>query len=220
MTPRNLAKRILLSPFAVFSGPRRNGRVALTFDDGPHPEFTAPISKALRDAGARATFFLVGSAMKQHPQLVQRLLDDGHEIASHSMTHPEINQLPPMRFADEIDEMYKLALANNNGAIENRYFRPPKGVVTPRIVSHCARRDIKLIFWNRDPEDYKAQSPAEIVGYFDRQQPKAGDIFLLHDKTPHTVEAIPQVLARLAAQNLKPVTITELIASSPIQTRK
>jgi peptidoglycan-N-acetylglucosamine deacetylase len=213
MTARNLAKRILLSPFAVFSGPRDGGRVALTFDDGPHPEFTAPISQALHEAGARATFFLVGHAMKQHPHLVQQLLDDGHEIASHSMTHAEMNQLPSAQFPHEIDAMYELLLDGRNRSIGNPYFRPPKGVVTPKIVAHCARRGYKLIFWNRDPEDYKAGSADEIVRYFAQSKARAGDIFLLHDKTPHTVEAIPQILAVLAAQKLTPVTITELTTS-------
>lgn len=213
MTARNLAKRILLSPFAVFSGPRNGGRVALTFDDGPHPEFTAPISQALREAGVRATFFLVGDAMKRYPHVVQRLLDDGHEIASHSMTHAEMNQLPSAQFANEIDAMYELKLDGDKRSIGNQYFRPPKGVVTPRIVAHCARQQYKLIFWNRDPEDYKAASAAEIVQHFERDPARAGDIFLLHDKTPHTVEAIPQILALLAARNLKPVTVTELTNS-------
>lgn len=213
MTARNLAKRILLSPFAVFRGPRHGGRVALTFDDGPHPDFTAPISQGLREAGVRATFFLVGKAMKQYPHVVQRLLDDGHEIASHSMTHAEMNELPSTQFAQEIDAMYELVLDGQNRAIHNHYFRPPKGVITPKIVAHCARRNYKLVFWNRDPEDYKATSAAEIVRHFEQNQTQAGDIFLLHDKASHTVEAVPQILALLAARGLKPVTITELTTS-------
>jgi peptidoglycan-N-acetylglucosamine deacetylase len=211
MTLRNLAKQALLAPFGVFSGPRTTKRISLTFDDGPHPEFTVPVSRALHDAGVRATFFLVGQQMQRYPEIVAQLRAHDHEISSHSMTHPEMKDLPKAKLVDEVNAMYEIKLADGSAAIPNNFFRPPKGVVTPSLLRHCYGERLKLIFWNRDPEDYKAASASEILQYFKTDPLQSGDIVLMHDKNHHTVQAIPQLLAMLAVQNLTAVTISELL---------
>lgn len=211
MTLRNTAKRFLLSPFAVFRGPARHNQVALTFDDGPNPQYTRPISRILRQANARGTFFLLGEKIKQHPDLVEALDADGHELASHSMSHPEMKHLPYARFDSELEDVYKLVLPGGSVAVRNRYLRPPKGVVTLRLVWFCLRRRIRLIFWSQDPEDYRAQSADEILEYFDKNPPRAGEIILLHDKTPHIVSALPGLLQRLEQLHLQPVTLSHLL---------
>ncbi len=212
MTLRNIAKRTLLSPFAVFRGPARHNQVVLTFDDGPNLQYTQPVSSLLRQANAKGTFFLVGEMIKKHPDLAQRLIDDGHEVASHSMSHPEMKHLPYARFNDEIEDVYKLVLPSGAIAIRNRYLRPPKGVVTLRLVYFCLLRGIHLAFWSQDPEDYKAQSAGEILEYFDNNPPQPGEIILLHDKTPHIVSALPGILQRLEKLHLQPVTLSHLLS--------
>jgi peptidoglycan-N-acetylglucosamine deacetylase len=212
MTLRSTVKQALLAPFAVFRGPSKRNAIALTFDDGPHPVYTSQISRTLRDAGARATFFMVGDAMERHPALVQQLRDDGHELGSHSMSHPEMKDLARDKFAREIDAMYELRDPQGRPWIGNRYFRPPKGVITLSSLRHCAARGYKLVFWNRDPEDYAAHSAAQILAYFDKQKLRHGDIVLLHDKTQQTADALPGLLKALRAEKLQPVTLTELLS--------
>ena len=214
MTIRNFSKRLLLEPLsAVFCRPRAQGKIALTFDDGPDPEFTLQISAALKNAGARATFFLVGENMHKYPEIVAQMHQDGHELSSHSMTHPEIRDLPSRCFPDEVDAMYQFSLADGSPAISNRYFRPPKGVVSPALVIYCWKKSIRMIFWNRDPEDYKADDAQQIVEYFVADPPCSGDIILLHDKTRHIVAALPELLVSLRSMNLQPVTISELLGN-------
>jgi peptidoglycan/xylan/chitin deacetylase (PgdA/CDA1 family) len=214
MTLRNLVKRILLYPFAVFCGDKNHGKIALTFDDGPNPQYTESVSRLLYKADARCTFFLLGSRIREYPNLVQRLIEDGHEVASHSMTHPEIKDLPYRDMSQEIEAAYALTMADGRRTIQNRYLRPPKGAVTFSLLIFCVLNGIRLIFWNRDPEDYKAQSANEILMFFDRDPLQAGDIVLLHDKTAHIVEALPGLLQRIAQQNLKPVIVSELLGHS------
>lgn len=214
MTLRNLTKRLLLYPFAVFRGNNTHGQIALTFDDGPNPQYTEAVSRLLYKANARCTFFLLGERIKEYPALVQRLIEDGHEIASHSMTHPEIKELPYCAMPQEIEAVYSLATADGSRVMRNRYLRPPKGTVTLPLILFCALKRIRLIFWNRDPEDYRAQSANEILKYFDRNPLQAGDIILLHDKTAHIVEALPGLLQRMAQQQLRAVTVSELLGHS------
>lgn len=217
MTIRNFAKRVILAPVsAVFCRPRAQGKIALTFDDGPDPEFTLQVSLLLRNAGATATFFLVGENMRKYPHIVQQLHRDGHELCSHSMTHPEIRELPSRRLPDEVDAMYRLNLPDGSPAISNRYFRPPKGAVSVSLVSYCWRKDIRLVFWNRDPEDYKADSAQQILESFIADPLRSGDIVLLHDKTPHIVAALPELLARIQSMELQPVTVSELIGKKAV----
>lgn len=214
MTLRNLTKRLLLYPFAVFRGKKRHGQIALTFDDGPNPQYTEAVSRLLHKANAKCTFFLLGGKIREYPALVQRLIEDGHEIASHSMTHPEIKELPYRAMLQEIEAVYSLTVVDGSRVFRNRYLRPPKGAVTLPLLFFCALKRIRLVFWNRDPEDYRAQSANEILAYFDRNPLQAGDIILLHDKTVHIVEALPGLLQRIAQQHLQPVTVSELLGHS------
>ena len=196
---------------AVFSQPRAKGKIALTFDDGPDPEFTLQVSAALGLVGAKGTFFLVGENMLKFPDIVYQLHLDGHELGSHSMSHPEIKDLPSRYLPKEVDAMYRIRLPDGTQAISSHYFRPPKGVVSLALVSYCWRKNIRMIFWNRDPEDYKADSAQQILDYFNADPPRTGDIILLHDKTPHIVGALPKLLALIRSMELQPVTISELM---------
>jgi hypothetical protein len=98
-------------------------------------------------------------------------------------------------------------------AIDNRYLRPPKGAVTLPLVVFCLLRRIRLVFWSQDPEDYKARSAGDILDYFEKHPPRAGEIILLHDKTPHIVSALPGLLRKLEQLRLQPVTLSCLLGS-------
>lgn len=211
MTFRNRMKRVLLAPIASFAGDSHGGRVALTFDDGPHPTHTAAVADALNHAGAKATFFLVGKHVKEHPALAERLRSDGHELASHSMTHAEVKDLPSSALEAEFGAMYSLRHGDGSPVFGNRLLRPPKGVVTPQLAWYCARKGIRMIFWNTDPEDYAATSEAGILDYFRKHPILAGDIVLMHDCTPFQARALPAMLHDLQQRGLKPVTVSELL---------
>jgi peptidoglycan/xylan/chitin deacetylase (PgdA/CDA1 family) len=212
MTLRSTIKRTVLAPVAVFRSGRPGRRIALTFDDGPDPRHTPLVSAALREGGARGTFFLVGERIQRFADVARELADDGHELACHSMTHPEAPTVSYAAFEREVQDVFRLTFADGSPVIRNRFFRPPKGVVTIPMLLFCLLRRIRLVFWSHDPEDFMAQSPDDILGYFDRNSLEPGDIVLLHDKTPHIVAALPALLDRLAHRQLRPVTVSDLLA--------
>jgi peptidoglycan/xylan/chitin deacetylase (PgdA/CDA1 family) len=213
MTLRNRLKRILLAPVAHFSGPRKCGRVALTFDDGPNPDHTSSVAEALRRFSVQATFFLVGENAKKHPQLVEMLRQDGHELGNHSMTHAEVAELPSAALDAEFTAVHAFRHADGARVFSERWLRPPMGAVTFPLVLYCWRRGVKMVFWSTDPQDFSARSEDDILRYFSAHPIQSGDIVLMHDCTPHHAAALMKIIADLKARGLAPVTLSELLAS-------
>lgn len=189
-----------------------NGKIALTFDDGPNPDYTAGISSILRANGARATFFVIGNYARSFPQLIEQLIADGHEIANHSASHPEFSGLGYRALAQEIEPPYQLTDTAGRPVLRTRFFRPPRGVINLRILAYCWWHRHRLVLWSSDPEDFKAPSPQQILNHFERHPPRAGDIVLLHDKTGHTAAALPSLLKNLRERRLAAVTLSELVS--------
>ncbi|HEU4603403.1 MAG TPA: polysaccharide deacetylase family protein [Steroidobacteraceae bacterium] len=210
----SLVKRIgraKLRPLILERGRGHRKEIALTFDDGPHPEFTAAVLDVLKQHNAVATFFLVGNNAKRFPELVQRMLSDGHEIANHSMTHAEFARIPSSEIEREVTQMD--AVLTQLGAPAGKiWFRPPKGVLNVRTLLYSAQRRRRYVLWSIDPKDFQASRPEEIVAAFKAAGPKGGDIVLLHDKSRPTVEALARLLEAIRSLSLTPVTVTQLAA--------
>ncbi|HEX5181641.1 MAG TPA: polysaccharide deacetylase family protein [Allosphingosinicella sp.] len=184
--------------------------VALSLDDGPTPQGVATATAALRRAGAHATFFLIGSAVEQHPELVRQILADGNEVGNHSYSHVRMIGRPSAFYDAEIGRT-DTALRRAGVAAPN-LFRPPyakKLIGLPRAV---ARHGYKMILWDvedprgaRDPADYAAR----IV-----RQARPGSIVLMHLMYSHNGNAraaLPLVLRGLQARGFKVVTVGELL---------
>lgn len=208
---KDVIRACLPSRWVLYRAPRAGDRVALTFDDGPNPDYTARVSALLKQAGARATFFLVGEHVHRHPQLVAQLRADGHELGNHSMTHAEFDRMPLPKLAQEIDAPYRLQDDRGAPVLSNRYFRPPKGVLNARVLYYCVRHGYRIVMWSADPKDFRAPSAEAVLRYFDTHPLNGGDIVLLHDKTDATLAALPGLLATLRARGLAPVTLSELL---------
>lgn len=172
-------------------GPRHATALHLTFDDGPHPTVTPMLLDLLAQHQARATFFLLGRNVAQHPEIVERILREGHAIGNHSMTHANFRkasvgqQLREVRQADE-------AMSRIDGQ-RLHPFRPPHGHATVTTILNAVLRPQPLVLWNFDSEDYHLQG-APLVERLKRYQPQGGDILLFHDDMPHTVEALRTLL--------------------------
>jgi len=199
--------------WVLYRVPNREGMAALTFDDGPNPEFTARISAVLRQAGVRATFFLVGERAQRFPALVDQLLADGHELGNHSMHHAEFAELSYAEIAAEVERPRLLAGAAGRPWLQQALFRPPKGVLNLKVLFHCIRTRHRIVLWNSDPKDYCASSVDAVLAHFDRRPVRPGDIVLLHDKTEATLAALPSLLGRMAADGVQAVTLRELLAA-------
>lgn len=176
----------------IASLPRREGAVAVTFDDGPDPEWTPRILDALAACGARATFFVVGERAARHPAIVQRIAAEGHAVGHHSWTHSEPATTSAHELLKEVRQtrQYLEQLLGRPAPL----FRPPHGKLTPAKLFGLWGQGIIVVLWNHDPKDYQMTDPSQLTGWFTSRALHAGDVLLLHDTHSHTATALPQVL--------------------------
>ena len=195
-------------------------RVALTFDDGPHPEDTPAILEILKSAGANATFFVVGEAARCHPDLVKRASLEGHEVASHSDTHPWwFSMATAERVRREVRES-----ARTIESLTGRrplHFRPPVGHRSFFLGKELASCGMTLVTWSSRCFDTLGRSPAAIRRAI-LATARPGGIVMLHEgvrrppgETSPTVAALPGIIEALRARGLEPVSLEDLRAARP-----
>ncbi|MCU1428681.1 MAG: peptidoglycan-N-acetylglucosamine deacetylase [Actinomycetia bacterium] len=189
----------------------RAGRVvALTFDDGPSPEHTPGVLETLARAHVPATFFLVGECVLAHPDEFRAILDAGHEIGSHTMSHASLVGLDDETFAAEVDGSCSLLREMSGRPV--RRFRPPYGNCDGTTRRRLADRSLETVMWTVDPQDYLADGPARIVSHVARKT-RPGAIVLLHDAQGDrsaTVAALPQLICALRRRGFTFVTLDDL----------
>lgn len=175
ITPERIAK-----PVSSLAG----GCVALTFDDGPHPAYTHEVLDVLADHEIPATFFVVGRNARRHPEILRRILGEGHSVASHSMTHTDPWLLTPAELWRDYRAGH-LEVSSVAGR-DVRLFRPPKGHLDRRSAVAIRAARLRTVLWSVDPSDWEPHlGPQDILERIGK--PVAGDIVLLHDavESPH-----------------------------------
>ena len=155
-----------------------DGSVYLTFDDGPDPAQTERLLALLAKHNAKAIFFLIGERAEAAPDLVARILAEGHAIGNHSMTHPPMRRLGLRAQFQQIDRTD--AVLQRMDGNRRHPFRPPNGRVTWGILLATLLRRRPLVLWSIDSMDYKLD-PQAVVRRLRAAPPKAGDIILFHD---------------------------------------
>ncbi len=184
--------------------------VALTFDDGPWAKSTPEILDILKKNNIKATFFVVGEMLKEHPELGQRIVTDGHIIANHTWHH-WYRKLSQQEAAFEIDGTSNLIYKTTG--IKNTIFRPPGGVLNNGVVDYAKSKNYPIIMWSADTEDYARPAPSTIVSRAERQT-KPGGILLMHDgggDRSNTVAALPEIISYFKKQGYSFATIPELL---------
>ncbi|HEV8375282.1 MAG TPA: polysaccharide deacetylase family protein [Candidatus Polarisedimenticolia bacterium] len=195
-------------------------RVALTFDDGPHPEDTPAILEILEKEKARATFFFVGCKARQHPDLVRRVVDAGHEVAAHSDTHPWWFSLArKRRLRREVGDC-AATLCSLSGA-RPRFFRPPVGHKALSLEDVLREEGLEMVAWTVRAYDTLSLS-AETIQARLLARAKPGGILLLHEglsrregSPSNSVRALRGVLRGLRERGLEPVTLRQLVGERP-----
>lgn len=179
---------------------------ALTFDDGPDPLYTGTVLDILQAKSIKATFFILGQNAKQNPDLLKRILNEGHEIGNHGYSHSYI----PNKFIDELiltDELVYQSLNQHT-----LYYRPPGGIITKSIVKEVADKGQILTLWSIDSKDWQNPGPKQI------EQNVVKDIFpgsiiLLHDggeNREQTIQALTGIIEHLQQQGYRFVTLSDL----------
>ncbi len=187
--------------------------VALTFDDGPHPTYTAEILDILKENGTRATFFIIGQNAEQYPEIVLREYSEGHEIGNHTYSHPNMKALDVNKLDEEIEKTQKV-IKDITGS-EPRLFRPPGGYLKNDFVEATIDRNCTSVLWSwrQDTRDWSCPSVNSIVKTV-LGNIQNGDIILFHDfnggKSP-TPEALRIILPKLREMGYRFVTVSELM---------
>ena len=179
----------------------------MTFDDGPHPMHTAEVLDVLADAGARATFFLLGHAVEKRPALARQIVDAGHAIGAHTFDHEVI----PKRSAAELEsdlERCRRTIESATG-VDTRLFRPPRGEVSLASIRHVCACGYRLIHWSKTFADYRESDAVALQRRIEGARIAAGDILLFHDHNPCTVRALRAVLPRWAAAGMTFATVAD-----------
>src|SRR5947209_9790524 len=204
-----------LASWASFPGLERldverggDGRVALTFDDGPDEDATPAVLDALDEAGVRATFFVVGEQLEQHWRIARDAAERGHELALHGYSHPRHEQILPQAARDEV--------ARGMGAFEAavgrrpELMRPPYGRFSEHSYRACRTLGLEPVYWSAWALDWEELPPERIVDLACRDL-ASGMIVLLHDSPRYaerrsalaTAQAVAGIAERAAELGLQ-----------------
>lgn len=180
-------------------------KVALTFDDGPHPVYTPQLLDGLKERGVHATFFVVGKNILGNEALLKRMETEGHLIGNHTYSHVKLSELDIARACAEVEKTNAL-ICEVTGK-EPEFIRPPFGEWKKAM--ECSFEMIPVL-WDVDPLDWTTKNTALVVERV-LKDTKPGDIILLHDYYQSSVDAALEIVDALTERGYKFVTVDELI---------
>lgn len=183
-------------------------KIALTFDDGPSI-YTLEVLELLKKHNAKATFFCIGKNIETHPEILQKVIEEGHLVGNHSYSHSKFFDFYN---ADKIKEEIQKTdtLLEKFTSKKINFFRPPYGVTTPSIRRALEKTNHKVIGWNIRSLDGGTKNQELILNRITKRV-SPGGIVLLHDTAPHSVLVLEQFLQFLQQNNYQVVSIEELL---------
>ena len=187
--------------------------VALTFDDGPHPQGTPAVLEVLRDRGATATFFLAGEQVTRRPALAAEIVAAGHRVELHCYRHRNLLRLSVGRFLEDAERARATIEEACGQAISD--YRPPYGIFSAATLRAVRRRGWRPVLWSRWGRDWSRRASAESIARRCSSGIRAGDVVLLHDADYYsapgswvrTAAALPLILDELESRGLKSASL-------------
>ena len=198
------AQKVLAGANAVEAGIETR-RIALTFDDGPHPYYTDLLLDGLAERGVKVTFFLLGENIEGREDVIRRMSEEGHLIGNHTFYHVDINSLSMEEACAEIRDTSEAIRAITGQQVE--YVRPPYGNWNKEL--ECQVMMIP-VFWTLDTLDWKVKNTDRIVREV-LEDVEENDVILMHDSYRTTVEAALRIVDELQKNGYEFVTADELI---------
>jgi len=185
--------------------------VALTFDDGPHPQYTPKLLAILDRYGVRATFFVVGEMAAKYPRLIRAEKAAGHLIANHTYHHVNLTSIPISQIGVEWQACQDVIKAITGETM--RYCRPPGGDYDRDVILAATELGLTTVLWTDDPGDYASPGDRTIeTRVLDRIS--SGGIILLHDGVQQTVDVLPQIIERLQTRGFRLQTVADMRAEN------
>jgi peptidoglycan/xylan/chitin deacetylase (PgdA/CDA1 family) len=184
--------------------------IALTFDDGPSSSVTSRVLNSLQANGGRATFFMLGCNVNSHPDVIQRMVAQGCEVANHTHDHKYINHLTA-------EQIYSQLTSTNDKiqaicGVAPVIMRPPGGNYDAASLATLAQMGIPAIYWSIDTRDWQHRNAQKTIDTV-LSQVRDGDIILMHDIYSATGDAAEVLIPRLTAMGYQLVTVSELAAA-------
>lgn len=198
----------------VSHGSSEQKYIALTFDDGPHPQYTPEILDLLGEYNIKSTFFVLGQFAEQYPDIIKRQSKEGHEIGNHTYSHIDINKASREEIEEEFNKAQKIILSLTG--IESKVFRPPYGFCDEKTISIVDNENCNVILWSsrQDSKDWSNPEVDKIVSST-ISNIENGDIILFHDyvyfEKSNTLEALEVIIPELINKGYRFVTVSELM---------
>jgi len=197
----------------VYSWHSNDKKIALTFDDGPHPYYTAEILDILAEYNVKATFFMIGENAVKYSDIVRMVNDEGHEIGNHTFSHQNLKKADYQMVLHEIVETEKIVFETTR--FKTKLIRPPGGQCGEAVCKAASENDYTVVCWSVDTLDW-AHTPTEKIVQNVLSSVEAGDIVLFHDfvaGASPTPEALREIIPVLIERGYEFVTVSELIRS-------
>jgi peptidoglycan/xylan/chitin deacetylase (PgdA/CDA1 family)/Flp pilus assembly protein TadD len=184
------------------------GRIALTFDDGPHPSLTPRILDLLDRFNVKATFFLIGKQAELYPDLVAETYRRGHEMGNHSYSHANLTQMPRLQVEQEL--VKTRAIIREACGAAATLFRPPGGNYNDEVLAAAQTLGFRTVLWTATISSYRGRDGEATLNGMLRQT-RDGGILLLHNGQDETVDVLALLLSALQRQGLTPTTVSDLL---------
>ncbi|MCI9447463.1 MAG: polysaccharide deacetylase family protein [Lachnospiraceae bacterium] len=180
-------------------------KVALTFDDGPHPQYTPEMLAILKEHDVKATFFLLGEEVEKYPEVVKEIQEEGHVIGNHSYKHEQLSKLTMEQACAQVNRTNKLIF--DITGVYPSYLRPPFGDWHEKL--DCEVNMVEVL-WDVDTLDWSSQNHAGIVNKV-LKNVQENDIILMHDGYETSVTAAGEIIETLEKQGYEFVTVDEIL---------
>lgn len=209
-------KDIMMKHGALFLGNTSQKELYLTFDNGYENGFTSRILDVLKEKKVPAAFFVTGHYVKEEPELLNRMVLEGHIVGNHSWSHPDMSQLSEGSIKTELDKV-KTQVEVLTGQKEMKYLRPPRGIFNEKVLAASKQFGYINVFWSVAYKDWdvNAQRGSQHAYREVIKQLHPGAIILLHSVSKDNTEALGSIIDEARRQGYEFKSLDELVVSNP-----